>query len=111
MANDTYTLGHISDGIANALASPARKRVEDRAMQLRASECAHCKWFEICRGGCAFQGGLAGKDTFCRSYYQAREHIANLFKSKGAIEVEGWERFDSSSKVDAADLPISTSSL
>lgn len=62
-----------------------------RAEYIANSDCAKCKWFNICHGGCLHDGFLRNGDfksktLLCHAYKQLFAHIKKRMKDAGMLE-------------------------
>ncbi|MCP4112018.1 MAG: SPASM domain-containing protein [Desulfobacteraceae bacterium] len=90
--------GNIREGLDKILASPIRARFAERASILQKGPCHDCRWFEVCYGGCPFEGSLTNVDAYCQSYRATRDFIDDYLQKLGA-EVNTDETIEDTSEI------------
>ncbi len=89
---EKYAYGNLHfDSFANIVDKIFKSEPYKRYQYIKQGECSHCKWFNICHGGCLHDGFLASGDfkhkTFlCPAYKKIFTHIENSLQEKGLVK-------------------------
>ena len=88
-----YSYGNINDSTLKDLVSKRRNTdIYKREQYIKNSDCASCRYYSICHGGCLHDGFLVNKDFktksfLCEAYKVVFEHIeAVLSKDRSIFE-------------------------
>lgn len=87
-----YSYGNLHhESMADILPRIKQAEAYKRAEYIANSDCARCKWYHICHGGCLHDGFLASGDfrhkTFlCPAYKRIFSHIEQRLKEQGMIK-------------------------
>lgn len=87
-----YSYGNLHyEPLADILPRIKQAEIYKRADYIAQSDCARCKWYRICHGGCLHDGFLASGDfrhkTFlCPAYKRIFAHIEQRLKEQGMIK-------------------------
>jgi uncharacterized protein len=91
---DEWRMGNVKDSpIRDLLESDAAKRFRARSLKID-EECRRCRWFSLCRGGCARYREPAGEDglrrnKYCESYREFFEWAAPKLATLVRLAGEG----------------------
>ncbi len=86
-----YSYGNLhNETLAEILPRIKHTETYKRAEYIAASDCAKCKWYNICHGGCLHDGFLRNSDfkskTFlCQAYKRIFAHIEKRMEEKGML--------------------------
>lgn len=87
-----YSYGNLHhETLAEILPRIKQSEAYRRAEYIAASDCAKCKWYNICHGGCLHDGFLhngdfKSKTLLCSTYKHLFAHIEKRMKEAGMLE-------------------------
>jgi uncharacterized protein len=68
--SNAFRCGNLfSDDSAHVLASAGKQRLRQRGDYLRRHDCAECRWWDYCHGGCPNDAYLSSGDVFAKTHW------------------------------------------
>lgn len=89
-----YSYGNLhQESFSDILPRIKQSEIYHRAEHIANSECARCKWYNICHGGCLHDGFLRNGDfrsktMLCTAYHRIFAHIEQRMKETGLLHHE-----------------------
>ncbi|MBP5548549.1 MAG: SPASM domain-containing protein, partial [Bacteroidales bacterium] len=87
-----FAYGNLHDETLSEILPRIKKsEIYKRAEYITQSDCAKCKWYNICHGGCLHDGFLRNGDfksktLLCPAYMQIFAHIERRMQEVGILE-------------------------